>query len=82
MLVRADGARILAVEVAAIGAWADGAGGLRQRGGERQHAGLRLLQHFQGSAPRAARAHARQLGEQADQMIDFRAAHVSRQFQS
>ena len=80
MLVRADGAGVLAVEIAAIGTGPDGSGGLGQGGGERQHPGLRLLQHLQGSTPSAARTHTRQLGEQTDQVIDFRAAHGSRQF--
>ncbi len=59
MFVQADGAGILTVEVAAIATLANSLGSLRQRGGERQHAGPRLLQHPQGSAPSATRSHAR-----------------------
>jgi hypothetical protein len=71
MFVQADGAGILTVEVAAIATLANSLGSLRQRGGERQHAGPRLLQHPQGGAPSATRPHAWQLGEQVDQMIEF-----------
>ena len=69
-------AGVLAVEVAAIGARPDGAGGLGKGRGQRQHARFGLLQHLQRRAAGTARPHARQLGEQADQMVDFRAAHA------
>ena len=73
--VGADRARIAAVEVAAQAAGLHRARGLGQRGGERQHARLRLLQHLQRGPAGAARAHAGQLRQQADQVLDFGAAH-------
>jgi hypothetical protein len=59
ILVQADGAGVLTVEVATIATLANGLGSLSQCGGERQHAGPWLLQHPQGGAPSATRTHAR-----------------------
>ena len=58
-----------------IGARPHRARRLGERGGERQHPRLRLLQHPQRRAARAARPDAGQFGQQADQVLDFRTAH-------
>jgi hypothetical protein len=70
--VGADGARALRIDVPACAADDDGVERRLQRGRERRHQRLALLDQVQRGAPGGARPEPRQSREQLDQPLDLR----------